>query len=174
MTTKRIKLNASQEAEALRLTGEYIELAAQAVGQILPMIPVRFDLRGSSAGQYRRRGRVREIRYNSYIFARYFADNLANTVPHEVAHYAVDVVFGMQHVRPHGQEWRTMMQALGAEPEVRARYDLSGLPTGRQRRFDYRCGCAVHQFTTRRHNMVQRDRQHYLCRRCGELLIFTP
>jgi SprT protein len=62
--------------------------------QSFDLIPVSFDLMGRTAGMYRVRNGQRVIRYNPWLFARYFEDNLANTVPHEVAHYVVDMVYG--------------------------------------------------------------------------------
>ncbi len=56
------------------------------------MVPVRFELQGRAAGMYRVHKGERVIRYNPYIFSKYFDDSLANTVPHEVAHYITDVL----------------------------------------------------------------------------------
>ena len=79
-------------------------------------IPVSFDLTGRSAGMYRVRNGRRSIRYNAYLFAKYFEDNLAVTVPHEVAHYVTDMLHGLHRVRPHGKEWQGIMRALGGAP----------------------------------------------------------
>ena len=94
-------------------------------------IPVSFDLTGRSAGMYRVRNGRRSIRYNAYLFAKYFEDNLAVTVPHEVAHYVTDMLHGLHRVRPHGMEWQAVMRSLGVEPRACADYDLSGVPVRR-------------------------------------------
>jgi SprT protein len=65
------------------------------------------------------------------------------------------------------------MQALGASPRATGRYDLSGLPLRRQRRFTYRCGCQTHQLSTVRHNRVQRGEAIYLCRQCRAAMIYA-
>ena len=135
-----------------------------------PALPVRFDLRGRAAGMYRVRRGERLIRYNPYIFAKYFAENLAETVPHEVAHYVTDVLHGAVRVRPHGPEWRAIAQALGATPRATGRYDLSGIPVRRYAVYDYRCACRMHQIGVRRHRRVQDGTALYVCRRCGEAL----
>jgi len=136
-------------------------------------IPVTFDLTGRSAGMYRvQRGR-RSIRYNPYLFAKYFEENVAVTVPHEVAHYVTDVLYGLHRVRPHGLEWQSVMRYLGVEPRATGDYDLSGIPVRRQRRFDYACGCATHRLSARRHNKVHRGEALYRCRRCGGPLVFS-
>ncbi len=133
--------------------------------------PVRFDLSGCAAGQYRVLRGEAAIRYNPWIFARYFDDNLSETVPHEVAHFVVDQLWGLRRVRAHGAEWQSVMRALGAEPRATARYDLTGLPVRRQRRFAYRCACRAHELTTCRHNRVQRGEARYHCRQCGHTLV---
>ena len=102
-------------------------------------IDVYFDLTGRTSGMYVVRNRQQYFRFNPFIFAKYFEDGLATTVPHEVAHYVSDVLFGMKNILPHGKEWQSIMHALDVEPRVTADYDLTGVPTKRQRRFDYAC-----------------------------------
>ena len=138
-----------------------------------PAIEISFDLNGRAAGMYRVRQGRRCIRYNPYILTRYFNEGLAETVPHEVAHYATDVLFGLGNIRPHGLEWQALMHALGATPRATARYDLTGIPVRRQRRFSYRCGCTIHQLSSQRHNRIHRGSAAYICRRCKVPLVFA-
>lgn len=143
-----------------------IDKAAALFDREFAEIPVTFELTGRAAGMYRvQRGR-RVIRYNPHIFAKYFDDNLANTVPHEVAHYVTDMLYGLRNVRPHGPEWRAVMRALGVRPEVTCRYDLDGIPLRRQQRFSYRCACSTHSLSAVRHRRVQNGQASYNCRRC--------
>ena len=121
---------------------------------------------------YRVRGRRRSIRYNPYLFAKYFADSLSATVPHEVAHYVTDVLYGMRNVQPHGLEWRAVMCSLGAEPRASGRYDLAGVPVRRQRRYTYHCGCTTHLLSACRHNRLHSGRARYLCRLCGTQIVY--
>lgn len=134
-------------------------------------IPVSFDLTGRAAGMYRVQRARRVIRYNPYIFARYFEHGLNTTVPHEVAHYISDRLYGLANIRPHGREWRSVMQALGVEPRASAHFDLEGLPLRRQRRFTYRCACTTHQLSACRHNRVCSGRARYHCRACHAPLV---
>lgn len=136
-------------------------------------VPVTFDLAGRSAGMYRVRHGRRSIRYNPWLFAKYFEENVAVTIPHEVAHYVTDVLYGLHRVRPHGVEWQAVMRSLGVEPRTTGDYDLTGVPVRRQRRFDYACGCAIHRLTTQRHNKAQRGDAFYRCRHCGGMLVFS-
>jgi SprT protein len=138
-----------------------------------PPPQISFDLTGRSAGMYRLQRGQPQIRYNPYIFSKYFEDNLANTVPHEVAHFIVNALYGHRKVRPHGVEWRSVMQRLGAKPSVTCRYDLSGIPQRRQRRFEYSCGCKTHAVSTVRHNRAQSGKGRYLCRQCRQPLVFS-
>jgi SprT protein len=161
------------QALVCRATDRCLHRAGELCGLDFAPIPVTFDLSGRCAGMYRvRRGR-RSIRYNPYLFAKYFEENVAVTVPHEVAHYVTDVLYGLHRVRPHGVEWQIVMRSLGVEPRATGDYDLSGVPVRRQRRFDYACGCATHRLTARRHNKVHRGEAIYRCRRCGGRLVFS-
>lgn len=166
-------INLEQQQQVIRATEYFIQLASELYDKPFENIPVRFDLRGRAAGMYRIKAREREIRYNPYLFAKYFDDNLANTVPHEVAHYIVDCRFGLRKVRPHGQEWKQLMVQFGVEPHVTCRYDMNGVPQRRQQRFEYRCGCRNHQLTTIRHNKMQRGESRYLCKTCRQPLAWT-
>jgi len=129
-------------------------------------IDVRFDLKGRAAGMYRVQRRKRVIRYNPYLFAKYFDHNLQTTVPHEVAHYVTDMLFGLRNIQPHGKQWQAVMLSLGADPAVTGDYDLTGIPVRRQRRFHYQCACSEHQVSTVRHKRVMRGDMKYLCRAC--------
>ena len=166
-------LSDQQRTAIVRATLACLARAEAIFRRAFPAIPVRFDLRGRAAGMYRVQRGARTIRYNPHIFAKYFADGLAETVPHEVAHYVTDVLHGLHRVRPHGPEWRAVAQALGATPRASGRYDLSGIPLRRQALFDYRCACALHQLGARRHGRAQRGEAGYVCRRCGAPLEFA-
>lgn len=162
-----------QQDQAVSATRHCIQRAEKLLGQKFELPPVTFDLQGRAAGMYRVRSTRRQIRYNPYIFGKYFTDNLANTVPHEVAHYLTDVLYGLRNVRPHGREWQAVMCVLGAEPAVTCNYDLTGVPLRRQRRFVYRCACSSHAVSAVRHNRVQRGLGKYVCRQCRTPLVFA-
>jgi SprT protein len=163
-------IDARHQQRVRDATHEYIARAGRIYEREIPPITVTFDLKGRAAGMYRVHNQSRLIRYNPYIFAKYFDDNLATTVPHEVAHYVVDVIYRAGRVRPHGVEWQRVMQSLGAEPRVTGDYDLSGVPVRRQKRYSYRCGCMTHQISSARHNRMLRNKARYYCRRCRSAL----
>jgi SprT protein len=168
-----IPIDLSQQQQVLAATRDTVQHAERLFERAFRLPLVRFDLVGRAAGMYRVRGRQQEIRYNPYIFGKYFDDNLISTVPHEVAHYLADELYGARNIRPHGVEWKAIMHRLGANPTVTCRYDLSGIPQRQQRRFEYACGCSTHAISTVRHKRVQSGKGHYLCRRCRQSLVFT-
>ena len=162
-------LTTAQRAEVVALTAHWVARARALYADPLPEIPVRFDLRGQSAGMYRVRGEEREIRYNPLVFARWYRENLADTVPHEVAHYVVERRHG-RRAKPHGPEWQAVMAAFEVAARRTCDFDLRGLPVRRERRFPYRCACREHQLTATRHHRVLRGQSCYHCRACGSEL----
>jgi SprT protein len=147
-------------------TQEYIAKASGCISRATADVRIHFNLQGAAAGQYRVRDGCPEIRYNPHIFARYFSDNLTNTVPHEVAHYIVDLVYGARNVKPHGVEWRQVMHTLDAPASRVHNYDLAGVPQRRARRYAYACNCREHELSSTRHNRVLNGKIRYFCRLC--------
>ena len=154
-------------------TASRIRQASDLFERNFAQIPVLFDLHGRTAGMYRVRNGERVIRYNPFIFARYFDDNLAQTVPHEVAHYIADIVYGFRNIRPHGEEWKNIMRFFGADTRATSQYDLEGLPQRKFHQFRYRCRCQLHNLTSRRHNRVERNQVRYFCKQCGGRLKYA-
>lgn len=163
-------IDTQQQQIVIDNTYAYIDQAAVLFDLRLPHIPVLFDLRGRAAGMYRLRDGKREIRYNPWIFSRYFEANVQHTIPHEVSHYVVEKIFGRDNIKPHGNQWRKVMLAFGREPRVTCDYDLSDIRLNKVKRFGYHCGCRSHQLTTCRHNKILRGEQQYLCKHCGQIL----
>lgn len=163
----------AQQQLVVATTARFIDEGEKIFSRRFERVPVRFDLRGSSAGMFKAHGRRRWIRYNPWIFSKHFEENLADTVPHEVAHYLVHEVFGGRGVLPHGEEWRLLMNAFGADPRATFDMDLEGVPRRRQRTHPYRCGCRDHEVSTTRHNRIRRGTGRYLCRYCECELVFA-
>jgi SprT protein len=159
-------IDRDQQREVLDLTQHYVDRAARAYDRRFAAVPVLFDLSGSSAGLFRVHGREHCIRYNPWLFAKYYPENLEGTVPHEVAHYITHALYGLHRVRPHGAEWLEVMNFFGADTTVTCDFDLDGIPLRKERRFPYQCGCQVHQLTTRRHNAIRRGKGRYECVLC--------
>jgi len=162
-----------QQGLVLEHTRLYIARAGEILGRKLPSVPVLFDLAGTTAGMYKVVGRQCHIRYNPWIFAKYFDENLTGTVPHEVAHFAIDKVYGLPRVKPHGVEWRALMHEFGADAGVTFNLDLTGIPQRRQGRHPYRCACRLHEISTTRHNRILRGKGIYHCRSCSAVLVYA-
>jgi len=161
-------LTENQIQEITQLAFSYMRQGEQLLERKVPLLDIHFDLSGQTAGMYCVRPAHRWIRFNPFLFNKYWQDNLQQTVPHEVSHYLVDLAFGSAKVKPHGKEWRTVMIYLGAKPETTHRFDVSDIPVRRQRRFLYRCQCQDHQLSSTRHyRLLRNPSAKYVCRQCG-------
>jgi len=164
-------IDTEKQSVVIAETYRYISVAAELLSRQLPEIPVVFDLSGQSAGMFKVHGAHCWIRYNPWIFAKHFGENLTGTVPHEVAHYAVHACYRRRGVKPHGPEWQNLMAALGADPSVTFSADLGGIPVRRQQTHRYQCACRTHEVSTTRHNRILKRKAVYKCRFCdGELI----
>ena len=167
-------ITSDQEQKIIDRVSDLLHQCSQHFDRPFKAIEIRFDLRGRTSGMYVVKHKQQYLRFNPYIFSKFFEDSLDNTVPHEVAHYVSHVLFGLNKIRPHGQEWKSIMRTLGAEPRVTGDYDLSGIPVKRQRRFNYVCDCMTHQLSTVRHNKIVKGQSQYFCRRCERKLLQQP
>ncbi|MCB1687692.1 MAG: SprT-like domain-containing protein [Halioglobus sp.] len=163
-----------EQRQVAQRTENFIVRAEHIFSRRFDRVPVLFDLRGRAAGMFKVIGKRRLIRYNPWIFAKYFEENLRDTVPHEVAHYIVHEVYPRRTTRPHGQAWKNLMAEFGADPGVTFDRDLDGVPQRSQRTHRYHCGCQLHEVSTTRHNRVQRRRMRYHCCSCDGLLVYSP
>ena len=173
-------LSTEQQNKVVDETRAYINQASKLFGLNKKSVEITFDLKGRCSGMYRvkpARRKIfsqpqREIRYNPYIFSKYFEDNYATTIPHEVAHYVTDIIHGLRNIKPHGDEWKAVMQAFDADASITANYDLSGIPLKKQSLFTYQCECREHQLSSIRHNKINRHRYQYYCKACKQTLRF--
>ena len=163
-------LDQKRQREVIILTEDYIRQAAREMNIGLEPVPVVFDLRGRCAGMYKVQNRKGAIRYNPWLFARFYPENLSTTVPHEVAHYVVDMKHGLTCTKPHGKEWRAVMKIFGADNRATCEFDLADIPVRAYRQFQYHCGCRSHNLTSIRHKRVLRGTR-YFCRSCKQVLI---
>lgn len=163
-----------EQRQVAEMTETYLCHAEAIFSRRFDRVPVLFDLKGRTAGMFKIIGRQRLIRYNPWIFGKYFEENLRDTVPHEVAHFIVHEVYPRRGTRPHGREWRNLMAQFGAHPGVTFDLDLDGVPQRTQRSHRYHCGCQVHEVSSTRHNRVQRRKVHYHCCSCAGRLVYVP
>ncbi len=166
-------IDTAQQREVTEWTHWFIRLAGPIYAEKFDPIPIRFNLTGTAAGMFRVKNHQPEVRYNPYLFAKYFDENVSQTVPHEVAHYIVHTMYG-RTVRPHGPEWQDVMWQFGVEPVRTCNFDMTGIPVRKYRRFDYQCGCGPHSVTARIHNKIANGSQKYFCTSCGQDLVIAP
>ena len=167
-------LTTAQKQVVTDRTVFYLENANRALGLNLGLIPILFDLKGKASGMFVVGRDKKIIRYNEIIFSKYFEDAVISTTAHEVAHYVNYELHGAKRVKPHGQEWRSLMQLFDVKPEVTSRYDLAGLPLRQQKQHLYQCDCMQHSLSTTRHNRIQASKVSYNCRRCLKPLKLKP
>jgi SprT protein len=159
-------IETSAQQHVIDETLKYLQLASDILCRSFRPINILFDLSGMASGMFLLKHGVPTIRYNPHIFAKYFDYSLANTVPHEVAHYVIYSLYGPKAVRPHGREWKELMLKFGATPSRTNSLNLDGIPTKRQKRYLYRCNCMDHLITSRRHNTIVAGKARYYCRAC--------
>jgi len=138
-------------------------------------LDILFDLKGRTSGMFctslsgSGRGNHHWIRYNPWIFARHIDESLATTVPHEVAHYVCFLLYGRSH-KPHGREWKAIMNQFGVPANATCKLDISDVPQKKLKRFAYRCSCSKHELTSIRHNRIVRGQSVYCCPKCHSKL----
>lgn len=162
-----------EQCQVIIATERFLSQAQDIFSREFKPVPVVFDLSGRAAGMFKVVGKRRCIRYNPWIFAKYFEENLRDTVPHEVAHYVVHELYGTRAVKPHGSQWQALMARFGADPEVTFDLDLEGIPRRQQQTHRYYCGCRMHQVSTTRHNRVLNGKGRYQCRHCAGQLVYA-
>lgn len=169
-------LSFEQQQQVIDQTNVYIKQAQLSFNIKVKPVEISFNLKGRSAGMYRVHRhsyrQKREIRYNTYIFSKFYDDNFKTTIPHEVAHYVSDIIYGLKKIKPHGKEWKTIMQNFGADPSVTADYDLTGIPLKNITLYAYQCSCREHQLSSIRHNRIKNNRGRYFCNYCKSILQF--
>ena len=164
-------IDQQQRLEVIAATQQCIARASALYDREFASVDVDFDLSGKCAGMYQVQRKGRRIRYNPWLFAKYYQDSMTDTVTHEVAHYIVDCLYGLRRVKPHGKEWRKVMLDLGVEPHATGSYSLEGIPVQQYQRFTYYCACRTHELTIVRHRKIMSGRAKYLCQYCrGPLL----
>ena len=171
-------IDCEMQQEVIVRTHYFIELGSKLLKKKFSFVPIIFDLSGRAAGMYKWKNLgitnpndLGVIRYNPWIFAKYYKENFTTTVPHEVAHYLVRCLHADHKFMPHGLEWKSIMHAFGADNNVTASFDMSGIPCRKSKKFRYYCDCMAHHLGAFRHNKRSRHEAKYLCRLCHTELV---
>ena len=135
--------------------------AARQVGLTASAPRLAFDLRGTRAGSVSRAGL---IRLNPVLLRENLTAFMAQTIPHEVAHW---VVFRWRlRAAPHGPEWRQVMAWLGAPASRCHDFDVTRAQVRTLRSHRYVCACRTHAVSAIRHRRMQNG-MIYRCRTCA-------
>ena len=147
---------------------------ARTKGYDLPEIPIRYDLKGVTAGSFNWSGASMYFRVNMVLARENIEHYLARTVPHEFCHYLVrKLSSGFNRPTPHGQQWKTkMIQVFGLEPERCHSYNVQNARVRRvSRPYIYKCACKEHRETSNIHLKILRGRR-YMCKTCRGTLVY--
>lgn len=138
-----------------------------------PMPTIKYDLRGTSAGEACSGG---TLRFNPVYLRHYTAHFIEHTVAHEVAHYADFLRRGRSD---HGPRWQALMRALDLDPTTTHPYELPLSAVSRLQTFTYRCACRLSELTSIRHKRSQITARAgkpplYYCTQCRAPLVYAP
>lgn len=166
---------------------ECVLIARQRTGKEVPMFRLVFSQMGRRAGVCSTVILTGEstIKINPDYFRnpKDYAEQLGDTVPHEIAHAVVAFLYPTitesgrrrRQVDPHGREWYQVMAWFGIpRPSVRHKMDMTGVAVRKVRRpFNYLCGCGLpHPLTFQMHNKIQLKGRVRICKRCKQKLIY--
>ena len=127
-----------------------------------PEPKVRMDLTGKIAGKFCPRA-TPLLQFNLNLMLENKEAFLSSTVPHEVAHFVVNII--APYSSPHGTVWQAIMKLFGvSNPQTYHSYKVSP-PKRRKRPYIYQCSCRKHRFTQCRHNYAE-QRISYTCGVC--------
>lgn len=124
------------------------------------------------------------VRLNPVLLVQNVELFIAETVPHEVAHLATDMLFPHAH-RPvqvgtkkpkrqvHGKHWAEIMTALGVPANATHEYDLSSVRPERTR-YVYQCNLCERRIPLgpRRHSALRKNPSEYHCK-CSDKSVLT-
>lgn len=162
-------LGVSERKAILELVTALYRKAARHFGCSDQPGTVSFRLRGRAAGQWRLRRGIESLHFNPALFAADPGRHIPDTVAHEVAHSVAYRCHG-SGLRPHGPEWRAVMEVMGFEPQVTHRSTAETLVRALNHHL-YRCACRSHALGPRQHRQARNGKRRYRCRVCGEMLV---
>ncbi|MCL1074644.1 SprT family zinc-dependent metalloprotease [Shewanella dokdonensis] len=152
------------EQQLLQAVEHCYQVAEQHLQRSFPRPEVNFKLRGKAAGTAHLQ--LNKLRFHPVLLSENSNTFIREVVPHEVCHLLCHQLYGK--VKPHGAEWKQLMQQLFQLPgNTTHQFDTTSVtPKGKR----YRCACGEVELTLRRHNKIVRGQARYRCRHCGQWL----
>src|SRR3546814_372024 len=126
-----------------------------------------FDLRGTTAGKAHMA--KYHVQLNSVLYQENIQDFLEDTIPHEVAHLITYVLHGRE-AKAHGNEWQSIMRALGVRPDRCHSYDTTNSAVAKAV-YKFKCDCKVFELSSRRYKKGLAG--HHSCKKCQSKLHFV-
>lgn len=162
-------VDAATRAEIEARIAYFLALARTRVGLDLRVPSYDVALRGVAAGKADLQRW--HLHFNPQLLNENREHFMTHTVGHEVAHLVVYARWGA-NTKPHGSEWRAVMDAFGLPPRATHRYDVSRL-RGARSPYVYRCRCDGDvRLGPLRHTRIRRG-VVYFCRRCRAALEYV-
>lgn len=149
-----------------RITSEYeLKKATESIVKSFDLdIKLNVEISGrfkQKAGQYRHN--ERKIRISQYLLENH-PEKVIETVKHEIGHAVVMHRHGKRRTKPHGKEWKSVMQELGVDnPKECHSLQLT------EYSYLVRCtnsSCDVELGRHRKSRLVKKP-QLYVCNECG-------
>ena len=117
-------LNAAIKARVEAKVAECIATVERKYNVTFRKPVISYNVRGTTAGKAFYTRWI--VDFNPVLLAENVEEFLEDTVPHEVAHLATELIYPHAHRggfgtkrRPHGSEWKSIMRSLGADPCAR-------------------------------------------------------
>lgn len=177
-----MELTADLKQRTIQQVHHFVDLANKRYGINMSYPTITFDLRGTTAGMAY--SGEHKVQFNAGLLVRNVDEMLEDTVPHEVAHLVTYRLHPtsrrwtgkkwVRTIKPHGDEWKSVMRALGVTPDRTHNMDVSEVRVKKNvTKYEYRCNCRTHEVGGKVHNKIQAGHT-YTCRKCkGKLTAGT-
>lgn len=139
----------------------------------LPLIEVKFNLRGRCAGKCKCIQVGNKLFYELQFHPKMalLNKNFEQTVIHEVAHLIAHEIHGFNVGRPHGLRWKDIMNVFGAKPETYHHFTIPGRDKIGKFGTRMRDGSYYMPFVSERNAAKERGETLYwngeMCKVCG-------
>lgn len=137
-TNPKLLLSKELRAKTVAKLRESIKIAEKHYGRKFELPEIRWDIKNTDGGRAHYRDYL--VRFNLILCVENENEFLETTVPHEFAHlvnyivnYETCVKEGRK-LRPHGKEWKAVMEVLKTPPKVCHSYDCSSIQKPKRRK----------------------------------------
>jgi len=117
------------------------------------------------------------IELNEQLFLANREAFFKQTIPHELAHLVVEILYP-DAKQAHGPEFRRLMAFWGFDSSTRIKYDreAAGIEIRKQPLYVYECACEtqtnIFKFSSTIHKRIEQG-DHRRCRSCHERVVYT-